>query len=165
MRRAQALVQKGKQRVDFGADLRIAVQCVSAGQGQQHKGVVISIAQRIAGRCHQATSVWTKPGSPSGLFALVKRYSSPFSAISRPSGYQPMSAAVAKQIDLPGLHQDAPGCRTIGGPGGIEPVHEAAGRRIPALARPQRQRMLDHELLQVRDDIVWIRSICRRRRI
>ena len=47
MRRAQMPIQNTQQRVDFGAQLRIAVERIDAGQSQQDERVIIGIAQRI----------------------------------------------------------------------------------------------------------------------
>src|SRR6478736_9001098 len=35
----------------------------------------------------------------------------------------------------------------------MQPIDEAAGRRVPAFGRPQRQGMVDHPELQLRDDV------------
>jgi len=64
-------------------------------------------------------------------------------------------------IDLPGLHKNPPRCQTIGAAVGMESIDKPSGRPIPAFARPQRQRALDHELLQNPDDIVGTLKICR----
>jgi hypothetical protein len=71
-------------------------------------------------------NVWTKPGRPSGLFAFVKRWSTPFAAISAPLRIPADLRRLGEPIDLPGLNENAPGCETIGAAVRIQPVYEAA---------------------------------------
>src|SRR5438046_1340179 len=63
-------------------------------------------------------------------------------------------------IDLPRLNADAPGGSVICPALNIEPLYKATPGRIPALARPQRQRMLNHQSSKDFDDILRFRSNC-----
>ena len=94
MRRAQLRVDEMAQRVDLGADLRVAIERIDGRQRQQHEGVVVGIAQRIQHRAIRLQGV-DKARLAVGGFRLGQKCSSPFSAIARPSGYQPICAALA----------------------------------------------------------------------
>ena len=87
-------VEEMAQRVDLGADLRVAIERIDGRQRQQHERVVVGIAQRIQHAAVRLQRVH-KAGLAVGAFALARRCSSPFSAIARPSGYQPICAALA----------------------------------------------------------------------
>ena len=62
-------------------------------------------------------------------------------------------------IDLARLNAHAARRETIRAPVRIEPIDEAAGRRVPTFGRPQRQGVVDHPKLQLRDDVA--ESLCR----
>ena len=83
MRRAQFGVDEVAQRVDLGTDLRIAIERVDRRQRQQHKGVIVGVAQRIEHRairpsggrspaCRRAISPW-----PAGARAPSARWRCP----------------------------------------------------------------------------------------
>ena len=47
MRRAKLSIQKRKQLVDFGPDLRIAIERISRRERKQYESVVVGVTQRI----------------------------------------------------------------------------------------------------------------------
>ena len=87
-------VEEGEQRVDLGANLRVLVERVDGREREQNEGVVVGIAPRV-----QHSAVRRQPvhiaGPTVGRLRSASRCSSPFSAMARPSGYQPICAALA----------------------------------------------------------------------
>ena len=90
MRRAQLRLDEMAQRVDLGADLRIAIEPVDGCKGQQHEGVVVGIAQRIqhgairrqrvdeARACRRAPSPWRADAPAPSARSRGRRDTSPF---------------------------------------------------------------------------------------
>ena len=72
MRRAQMPIQKRQQRVDFGAQPRIAVERIDACQSQQDERVIIGIAQRIQNAAVRRQRV-NKTRTAIGPFAFASR--------------------------------------------------------------------------------------------
>ena len=104
MRRAQLRVQEMTEHVDFGSDLRIPIECIDAGEGQQHEGVVIGIAQRLQhGALRRQDVDKTRPaiGSLGLAQEVIEALQRDLAAVGIPAQLGRLGVA----IDLPGLHQ------------------------------------------------------------
>ena len=152
---------KVTQRVDLGADLRIAIEPVDGGQRQQHEGVVVGIAQRIQHRAIRLQGV-DEAGFAVGGFRLRQEVLQPLQRDCAAVGIPAHLRRLGVAIDLARLHEHPTRRQGIGAAVGIEPVDKAARLVVPAFGRPQRQAVVDHAKLQPRDDIGRIQRICRR---
>ena len=132
MRRAQMRVQERQQRVDFGADLRVAVERINAGERQQHERVVIGIAQRVQHRAIGRQDV-DKARMAVGGFRLGQEMIQPLQRDFAAFGIPAHLRCLGEAIDLPGLHEHATGRETIGAAVLIEPVDKAAASSDPSL--------------------------------
>ena len=162
VRRAQLRLDEMAQRVDLGADLRVAIEPVDGGQRQQHEGVVVGIAQRIQHRAIRLQRV-DEAGFAVGGFRLGSEDAPAPSARSR--GRRDTSpSAPPWRSNRSGAPARKPGAapRRSARPSAIEPIDKAARFVVPAFGRPQRQAVVDHAKLQPRDDIGRIQRICRR---
>ena len=125
-------VQERQQRVDFGADLRVAVERIDGCQRKQHEGVVVGIAQRVQHRAigrqrvHEARPAVGAPGFGQEMLQPLQR---DLAALRIPADLRRLGEA----IDLPGLHEHAPRRETIGAAVAVEPVDEAADCPDPSL--------------------------------
>ena len=161
MRRAQLRVDEMAQRVDLGADLRVAIEPIDGCKSQQHERVIVGIAQRIQHRAVRLQRVH-KAGLAVGGFRLGQKVIQPLqrdrAAVRIPAHLRRLGVA----IDLARLHANPPRRQAIGAAVAIEPIDKAARLVVPAFGRPQRQAVVDHAKLQLRDDIGRIQRICRR---
>ena len=156
MRRAQFRFDEVAQRVDLGADLRIAIEAIGGGQRQQDKGVIVGIAQRIQHRAIRLQRV-DETRFAIGRFRLRQQMLQPLQRDGAAFGIPAHLRRLGVAVDLPRLHENPARRRTVRTAVRIEPIDEAARIVVPTFGRPQRQAMLDHAELQPRDDIGRIR--------
>ncbi len=152
VRRAQLGIQEITERVDLAADLRIAVQRVDGGERQQHKGVVISVAQWLQHGAFRRQDM-DEAGLAVGAFGFGQKVIQPLQRHLAALRIPAHPGGLGETIDLPGLHHNPPRRLSVGTAVGGEPVDEAARRPVPTFAGPQRQRMVDHAGLQPCNDV------------
>src|SRR5450432_1248263 len=84
---------------------------------------------------------------------ILKTLQCKFAAFRKPA----KQSCLGKAVDLPRLYANPSGTKIIRRPVDIETFYKASPRLIPALARPQWQRMIYHMRFETLDDIHWIR--------
>ena len=158
VRGAELRVHERKQRVNFGANLRVTIKRINSRERQQHERVVIGIAQGVQhGAVVRQGMDKSRPAFGTFRFGqkIIHSPESEFAALGIPAHLRSLRVA----IDLSRLHKDAARRLTIGAAVLIQPVHEPAGRAIPSRVRPQGQAVFDDVTLEVRDD-VRIEPVC-----
>ena len=105
VRRAQLRVDEMAQRVDLGADLRVAIEPVDGGQRQQHEGVVVGIAQRIQHGAIRLQRV-DEAGFAVGGFRLGQEVLQPLQRDRAAVGIPAHLRRLGVAIDLARLHEN-----------------------------------------------------------
>ena len=125
MGRAQLRIDEMAQRVDLGADLRVAIERMDARQRQQHERVVVGIAQRIQHGAIRLQRVH-KAGFAVGRFRLRQQVLQPLQRDRAAVGIPAHLRCLGVAIDLARLHENPPRRQAIGATVRIEPVDKAA---------------------------------------
>ena len=107
VRRAQLRFEEMAQRVDLGANLRVAIEPIDGCKRQQHERVVVGIAQRIQHRAVRLQRV-DKAGLAVGGFRLGQKVLQPLQRDRAAVGIPAHLRRLGVAIDLARLHENPP---------------------------------------------------------